>query len=235
LIASGGLTSNVTINSGGTMVDELVVSNGQHIGYGPSLSGVALIAGGVLELLNPTVLSGGTLTVSAGAIIDGATVSFGGELIGPGEIGSNSTDYVYGSISGVALGDAVSGYDITELEAGGVASGVVLQNGRLYISAGATASKTLVTDDGGNLGGSYEDVSGLSVSAVVRGSGAAQYVESGGISDGATISSAGSAVVSLPSQRPRHRRRRLGRHRLWRPDRRHYDQQRRHPCLRAAG
>jgi autotransporter passenger strand-loop-strand repeat protein len=223
-IISAGVSSSVPVTDG----NELEVLSGGFVYSNAVLSGGLLVLSSGALASAETILSGGSATLSGGSLAENLTVSAGGELIGPGEIGSNSTDYVYGSISGVALGDAVIGYGITELEAGGVASGVVLQNGRLYISAGATASKTLVTDDGGNLGGSYEDVSGLSVSAAVRGSGAAQYVESGGISDGATISSAGSAVVSWPSQRPRHRRRRLGLDRLRRPDQQRHDQQRRH-------
>ena len=195
-IGYGGLFSDVTVSSGARLVVDLLVSSGQSLGYGPSLAGVTLLSGGVMELVNPTVLSGGTLTLSAGSIVDGATVSAGGKLIGPGEIADDSESFIEGSISGVAMGDAVSGYGIANLSSGGVASGIVLQNGRLYVSSGATSSETRVTYDGGGLGGSYEDVSGLSVDTVVSGADTFEYVESGGVSDNATIDSGGTELLS---------------------------------------
>jgi autotransporter passenger strand-loop-strand repeat protein len=191
----GGKLSNITVSAGGTLVDELLVSNGQRLTYGPTLNGVTLVKGGVIDLLDPTLLSGGVLTLESGAIVSGATVSAGGDLVGPGEIGSNSTDTIYGEIKGVALGDALTGYSIAYLSSGGVASGVVLQNGRFYVSSGARAYSTVVSFGGGNLGGSYDDVSGLTIGSLVR-SGGVEYVESGGTSEDAIISKGGSALIS---------------------------------------
>ena len=162
-VASGVSSSGLTISGG----DPLVVRSGGTVS-------------------SSTVLSGGSATLSAGAIGDVLTVSSGGFLRGAGDLEGAST--VAGTVSGVT----VAGEGALELKSGGIASGVII-SGTFQIDPGATASGTVIDNEaqvyGSALGGTVASGGDEIVNAGASVSGGA--VQSGGLlvmEQGATAS-----------------------------------------------
>ena len=150
-----GVTSTLDISSG-----ELVV----------------VLSGG--ELLDSTILGGGSATLSSGAIASDLIVSAGGTLIGPGDL--VSVDYVVGFVSGVAVSGVLQLY--------GSASDVTLLPTSLLDGSGI-ATGTIVMD-----GALLEN--GIAVDSQVE-SGGRELISSGAVGSGDTIGSGGVLQVEL--------------------------------------
>jgi autotransporter passenger strand-loop-strand repeat protein len=173
----------VTVSSG-------VVSNGLSVTSGNQL---VVLNGG--EADNTVVSSGGLMTLSSGGLAYVLNVSSGGKVVGAGVVGSNSYDYVAGSISGVQLGDAFRGYAVVELYSGASASGVVGANTYFTVDSGASATATLLSYQGGNLGQALENLYGTTTGTVVS-AGGNEQVYSGGVASGTSVSNGGFEYVN---------------------------------------
>jgi autotransporter passenger strand-loop-strand repeat protein len=160
----------ITVSSG-------VTSSGLTISAGDP---VVVLSGG--ELLASTILSGGSATLSRGAVGNELGVSSGGVLQGDGELAGG--DGASGTIIGLTL----------------VSSGTLFLTGATATGMTATQS-SIIADDGGStaLGTVVSDGAQLSVigsaSGSVIGSGGTEIVFPGGIGSGDTIQRGGFLVA----------------------------------------
>jgi autotransporter passenger strand-loop-strand repeat protein len=164
-VFSGGVAMSATANSGGL---QTVTSGG--------------LASGT------TVLSGGQMAIESGGVGTNLQVSAGGMLSGPGEI--DGYNYVAGSVSGVTVGGAADDEGYLEVEAGGAAEAVTVQNYELQVDQGATATGTSI----GSGGVEAVDSGAVSTNAVVS-SGGQQSVASGGGADGTLVENGGTEFL----------------------------------------
>jgi autotransporter passenger strand-loop-strand repeat protein len=194
-LLSGAIASE-TVESGGTLSfgEALVVNSGQtfvdraSISSTTLLDGVTLSSGALLHVSSATVLSGGHLSLTAGASVTSATVSGGalslalgapaaeitvlngGALSGPGQV--NGVDDFGGSVSGVSVGSSLfsSGAALNVgSEDGfyaGTASGDVVVSGGLEIVNEEGIANGETVRAGGTL-----DVVGVVSATTVSGSG----------------------------------------------------------------
>ena len=138
VVSSGGALSlsldataeGVMISSGGRVDLSTTVSAGQVITIGSSsgpaetnLDGVTVEQGGILNLEQATLLSGGTLSLTTGTSIDHILISAGGSLIGSGTVSSIISAIDYGVISGVQLDNGASSNPF-EIRSGGDADDI---------------------------------------------------------------------------------------------------------------
>ncbi|WP_426422611.1 AIDA repeat-containing protein [Bradyrhizobium genosp. A] len=186
LVSSGGTTINATVSSGG------------H---------ATVLSGGVAS--GAVVSSGGVATVSAGGADSGTTVYAGGlEVVSSGgratstTVGSSGTETV--SSGGVASGATVSsGGQGYVLSGGSMVSGLVLLGGTLTVSSGGVASGTQLLGNqvvngvasgtvvlGGPHNGEYVELGGTSINAIIS-SGGTEAVYNTGVASGTTVYAGG--------------------------------------------
>jgi autotransporter passenger strand-loop-strand repeat protein len=152
---------------------------------------VALATTGSLN--NTTVDSGQTMALPAAWTVSDITVQAGGALVGAGTLEGAST--VAGLVSGAAIGigSASSGGPVSgwvEITSGGLAQGVIVQNGALQIDLGGVASGTLLSGSG-----ALAIVNGNSFATTVN-AGAVEEIGSGGLASGELVEGGGSIIVS---------------------------------------
>ncbi len=194
-LAIGGSANGNIISSGGAFGFAAVVSSGQTLTVPAAaatnaftLDGATILVGGKEILISSTVNSGGTLNLAAGAMASGLIVSSGGTVNGPGEVLMGAV--VYGSASGVTVGDA-SAVGGMQVASGGSASGLVVKNGSVR-TRGVTVGTILASS---TVNTNESDVFGSAVSTTI-GYGAEQVVESGGFASGAIVQAGGTEFVS---------------------------------------
>jgi fibronectin-binding autotransporter adhesin len=144
-LGSGATAENVTVSSGGKLNDYVTVSSGQHL-VAPAgaitattvIDGVTLDSGAQVNGFQATVLSDGVLSLG-GQGVGYELVSHGGVVSGPGDLGGGD-DY------GLILGGDVGYENTLNVWAGGIASGVTLENGlgnSIQVQAGGSAVGTI--------------------------------------------------------------------------------------------
>ena len=220
VLSAGASGSGVVVSSGGTLQTTLLVSGDYTLRANPLaasvlVSGVTIRAGGSLDVIGANVLSGGVLTLAAGAVASAVVVAAGGVLKGPGALGGYATgsSLDYGIVTGVSVGDQAGDYGVLVVASGGVITSVVLEAGQIEVQSGGRAVDTLVEDVDGvfivDAGGQATatviasgdgvdqsaEVYGLEIDAVVS-SGGIEAVEAGGTARGAKVSSGGQQLVS---------------------------------------
>lgn len=205
---SGGVASNVTVNSGG---DQLISSGGTAIGttvFGEEqvvLGGVAsattieaggVVLGGSSTVIDTVVLSRGLEQLGLATVDSGTTVSAGGtQWLYNGANAHNAT--LNGGIQ--VIGGVTSSPQFNaSTTTGGTATGTVVNSGAAeYVGTDATAVDTLVTSGGTQqVGGSVEWSYFYQVSSGAAGATLSTNL-SGGIVSG-TILSAGTPHGSGP-------------------------------------
>jgi autotransporter passenger strand-loop-strand repeat protein len=159
-VASGVTSGPLTISSG----DPLVV-----------------LSGGTISSI--TVLSGGSATLSAGAVGELLRVSHGGVLLGPGDL--DGVDSVSGLVSGVTIGDT----GVLGLFSGGTASGVSIA-GAVNAASGASVAGTVVLS-----AGTLNDY-GSAAHTVVEYKGD-EVIDTGGVGSGDVVRSGGYLVLEV--------------------------------------
>ncbi len=198
---SGGVASNVTVNSGG---DQLISSGGTAIGttvfgeeqvvFGGVASATTIEAGGVIlggssTVIGAVVLSRGLEQLGLATVDSGTTVSAGGtQWLYNGADANNAT--LNGGIQ--VIGGVTSSPQFNaSTTTGGTATGTVVNSGGAeYVGTNATAVDTTVTSGGTQqVGGSTEWSYYYQVSSGVAGATMSTNL-SGGIVSG-TILSAG--------------------------------------------
>jgi autotransporter passenger strand-loop-strand repeat protein len=186
--ASGG-DDQIQVLSGGAVRGASVGDDAVEIvASGALQSGVAVLSGGIEQVLTyatvsaGVVMSGGLEIMAADAVTSGVRVSAGGVLEGPGYLRGAATDAGLVSGVGVASGGALS------VSSGGVASGVGLKSGgRVTVLAQGSAGGAVVS------GGAAELISsGGTASGTKLLSGGLAYVYSGGLDNRGLVSSGGS-------------------------------------------
>ena len=201
-VFSGGVDSGGTIASGGT----LVISNGGVVSGVTLTSGshLSLLSGG--ELIGSAVVSGGGYPGGLDLISGSITAVSGGFAINGTVLGGTANVLEIGS---GALVSGLTDSGLTyKIDAGGIASSVILASGAIENVSG-TANLTTINsggvqniysggvDSGSTVNaGGKEYVSGGTVNAATVESGATLTVLSGGVDNGSTILSGGTLVVS---------------------------------------
>ena len=168
-ISSGGIASNITIHTGGSM----------HISSG----GTA----------NSTVNSGGSMHISSGGTAN-STVNYRYMHISSGGTANSTvnTGSMYISSGGVANNTTVNFFGLMNIYSGGTAnSTTVKSSGGMAISSGGTANSTTVNDYG------YISISsgGVANSTTVNSLGS-MHISSGGTANNTTVNSWGSMHIS---------------------------------------
>ena len=207
VLESGGAASGETVLSGATLVfdgklaSNLIAQSSQTLTT--VLSGVTVSSGGAINLEAVAVLSGVTLRLDSGAIVDSLIVSKGGAVQGQGQLDGGA---IAGSAAGVTLGAGGR----LEIVSGGKASGMTVLGFRsvLQVNSGASATRTVVsvgayvTDFGLTEGtvittdGEEAVYSGAVASGDAIEQGGVEIVLSGGVADGATVLSGGIDRIS---------------------------------------
>ncbi|MDB5482908.1 MAG: peptidase and matrixin and adamalysin [Caulobacteraceae bacterium] len=212
---SGGSASNLVLSSGATLGTEAMIAGGTSAAVTSTtatsttvVSGVTVMSGGIIEIQAATVDSGGFLALPAGGDLPGlTTVSSGGTLSGPGSADGNVFDY--GVMDGVVIsGSSTASKGYAYIEAGGVASGLVVVGGGVVdVLSGGVASATtvqsggaLIVESGASVGGSNLlpggtiDLAGIvATSAFINASG--QLVATSG---GTTVDTIGLGAATNP-------------------------------------
>ncbi|WP_419728975.1 Hint domain-containing protein [Lichenicola sp.] len=194
--------NEVIVDAGGTAIDTTVI-----------VGGVELVHGGGVEM-GADVLLGGTLYLDEDGggigILDGGTIELGGLLSGEadglllGTVTNSGTAAGNLQVSGTLAGGVYSGGGRLLVDAGGVISGVTVENDT-YVGAGGTATHdTILAYEEIQAGGTAlsETVSGgsLYIDAGATGSGTVistgfEYVRGGGSETGAIVSSGGTLFL----------------------------------------
>lgn len=208
LYAYGAILSDVTVSSGAlARLYDVMISGGETLVLEPKsepavYGGLIAASGGKVLYVDPTVDSGGVLSVAAGANVSGVIVHKGGVVTGAGAlIESRDAGLVSGlrvadltiSSGGSAVHDTVLGYEV--VAAGAQTSGEILQSGPPHypyeIGSQAVyglAISTTVVD------GAQVVSSGGAASATIVGSKELQEIEVGGLASGVTVRAGGSAL-----------------------------------------
>ncbi len=185
-VASGGLASSVVVSSGGT----------GNVGAGGTASGATISSGGVLidggAALAVALSSGAVAYVQSGGTASGMTVSGGAaEVVRSGGV-TNGTMLSGGAaaVSGTALNTTVGSGSVDYIASGGVDDAVaVLSGGQENVAAGGSVSGGTVSGGGSLLDAGQADV-------LLLLSGAAAYVQSGGVASSLTVGAGAADVVS---------------------------------------
>jgi autotransporter passenger strand-loop-strand repeat protein len=195
-VSSGGELKTTTVSSGGAVT---ILAHG--VGSGLTvLSGGVMYDAGMLE--NTTLSAGGEtsaslnlLTVAAGGIATGITMSWsgntdviavssGGLLSSSTLLGGNANIYTGGHASGITA--SIAGLEVS----GGTASGVtLLYRGHEEVYGGGTTTNTVISSGG------VATLSGGSATSTTVDSGGQLAVSSGGYSLSATISAGGTEAI----------------------------------------
>lgn len=190
VIGAADISGLVTSSGGEAVLLSQTISDTEVVDpSAPSpVSGITAEPGAELILVRTTIAGGGVLSLGAGARAAALTVNAGGVLEGEGAIyvrpGGRYT-YDFGLVSGVSVGDAVSsGFLVVDPD--GVASGVTVSSGNLYVY-GSAADTTV---EGGQFIGVFSK--GMATGATLRGLG---EVQAGGALTDVTVSSGGELLV----------------------------------------
>jgi len=115
-------------------------------------SGNPLVALSGSQVAFTTILSGGSATLSEGALADEMTVSKGGVLEGAGDL--EGDDSVFGLVGGVTLTGGTAGGGQLTLFSGGTASGLTITGANVanqslfQIESGASATNNIIASEG---------------------------------------------------------------------------------------
>jgi len=168
LYVSGAIVRGDTVLSGGLLGFNGNIKSGQTLTIGASvaspmnLAGVALKSGAILELEEAKILSGGTVSLTAGAENGPVIVAAGGALLGDGAIAG-------GADLGLMSGVFVEGPSTLFVEGKGVASAVTIGSGAAeVVLAGGQSLGAVIGSDG---------IEVVSSGAVVSG----DVIQSGGV------------------------------------------------------
>lgn len=207
-VLSGGHANGTTVKDGGSVevlsggvVDGAIVQSGKIVVSGGATSltrisgsGFEIVeAGGLAE--NVVVSSGATLEILSGAMVSGATVQKGGEIVVHGGTLSGLTvrgGFVTGDIVGPGVtqsGDVISSGGVqTVLKDGRAVSTTILQNGSQTVSGAAFFAVVSAFGTQAVVNGGY--ASGCEIAGFAQ-----QEVESGGRAFRTVVDSGGSVVV----------------------------------------
>jgi outer membrane autotransporter protein len=204
MVSSGGVAISSTLLSGGlqdvrsgaTVLDTVVHPGAvQNVDSGSIASGTIIVGGSqnaTSSTVVNTVVSGGTLTMSAGSVASGTVVSSGGtEVVLSGAVASGTSVISGGSQSvlggGAAYNTVVGSGALQYVD--GVVEGyayntLVSSGGEQEVAFGGTGSGTLVQAGGLQT----VESSGIAYSATIDGT---QVVQSGGLASGTNVLSGG--------------------------------------------
>jgi len=217
VLHSGGTETAVAVGSGALLdlADLTIVSGAIGTAYvqttSGAVSGASVASGGIINLLNANLQSGGILRVSSGAAATSAvesggsfTVFSGGSVraatLNGGQLAllasaSASGTIVMGGleiVAGQASGDTVLSSGRLTVSAGGLeGAATVSSGGQIVVSSSGLASGTVVGS-----GGALVISSGGAAIATTVLSGGAETVKAGGVASGETVTSGGTLTIA---------------------------------------
>jgi len=203
-IMSGGTTSSTTVNSGGSQsvygnaTATLVNAGGRQDVYKTGVtSGTILSAGGNQYVAGgghtsaTTVLSGGNQNVYSGGSASGTVINSGGRMfIDSGAVVTGLTQSAGAAlnINANAVTDGNNSLGHFSVS-GGIATNVLLENGgNLFVSAGNSASDTVINSRG------IVNIYGSATSSIINNLGTL-YVANGGTTLATTVNAGGTDYV----------------------------------------